>query len=193
MFAIVRTSLGASLRERAEASGGRLNEDLLAVIQANSRNPVEARGDILSLVSSVAGSYINLRSLDRQLEIARSTANTRRESYDIFVLRFEGGVISLLELSQNKSQYEEALATIPGIEKAIAQQENGLSVLLGRNPGPIVRGKDIDHLILPAIPAGLPSELIERRPDLRRAEQNLIAANALILSLIHISEPTRPY
>ena len=135
---------------------------------------------ILSLVGSVAGSYINLRSLDRQLEIARSTANVRRESYEIFKLRFEGGVISLLELSQNKSQYEEALATIPGIEKAIAQQENGLSVLLGRNPGPIVRGKDIDHLIVPAIPAGLPSELIERRPDLRRAEQNLIAANALI-------------
>jgi len=135
---------------------------------------------ILSLVGSVAGGYINLRSLDRQLEIARSTANTRRESYEIFKLRFEGGVISLLELSQNKSQYEEALATIPGIEKAIAQQENGLSVLLGRNPGPIVRGKDIDHLMVPAIPAGLPSELIERRPDLRRAEQDLIAANALI-------------
>jgi multidrug efflux system outer membrane protein len=135
---------------------------------------------ILSLVGSVAGSYINLRSLDRQLEIARSTANARRESYEIFKLRFEGGVISILELSQNKSQYEEALATIPGIEKAIAQQENGLSVLLGRNPGPIVRGKDIDHLTLPAIPAGLPSELIERRPDLRRAEQDLIAANALI-------------
>lgn len=135
---------------------------------------------ILSLVGSVAGSYINLRSLDRQLEIARSTANARHESYEIFKLRFEGGVISLLELSQNKSQYEEALATIPGIEKAIAQQENGLSVLLGRNPGPIVRGKDIDHLIVPAIPAGLPSELIERRPDLRRAEQDLIAANALI-------------
>ena len=138
------------------------------------------RGVILSLVGSVAASYINLRALDRQLEIAKGTAKSRGESYEIFKLRFEGGVISLLELSQNKSQYEEALATIPPLEKAIAQQENGLSVLLGRNPGPIVRGKDIDQLALPMIPAGLPSDLLERRPDIRRAEQNLIAANALI-------------
>ena len=138
------------------------------------------RGVVLSLVGSVAGAYINLRNLDRQLEIARATAQSRGESYELFKLRFEGGVISLLELSQNKSQYEEALASIPPLERAIAQQENGLSVLLGRNPGPIVRGKDIDQLTLPAIPAGLPSELLERRPDLRRAEQNLIAANALI-------------
>lgn len=138
------------------------------------------RGVILSLVGSVAGAYINLRSLDRQLEIARATAKSRGESYEIFKLRFSGGVISQLELSQNKSQYDEALASIPPLEKAIAQQENGLSVLLGRNPGPIARGKDIDQLALPAIPAGLPSDLLERRPDLRRAEQNLIAANALI-------------
>ena len=138
------------------------------------------QGVILSLVGSVAGAYINLRNLDRQLEIAKATAKSRGESYELFKLRFEGGVISVLELSQNKSQYEEALATIPPLEKAIAQQENGLSVLLGRNPGPIVRGKDIDQLALPAIPAGLPSELLERRPDIRRAEQDLIAANALI-------------
>ena len=138
------------------------------------------RGVILSLVGGVAASYINLRALDRQLEIAKGTAKSRGESYEIFKLRFSGGVISLLELSQNKSQYEEALATIPPLEKAIAQQENGLSVLLGRNPGPIMRGKDIDQLVLPMIPAGLPSDLLERRPDIRRAEQNLIAANALI-------------
>ncbi|HRL75461.1 MAG TPA: efflux transporter outer membrane subunit [Candidatus Accumulibacter phosphatis] len=138
------------------------------------------RGVILSLVGSVAGAYVNLRDLDRQLEIARATAKSRGESYDLFKLRFEGGLISVLELSQNRSQYEEALATIPPLEKAIAQQENGLSVLLGRNPGPIARGRSIDELTLPAIPAGLPSELLERRPDLRRAEQDLIAANALI-------------
>jgi len=138
------------------------------------------RGVILSLVSGVAASYINLRALDRQLEIARETAKSRGESYEIFKLRFEGGVISLLELSQSRSQYEEALASIPPLEKAVAQQENGLSVLLGRNPAPIVRGKTIDQLALPLIPAGLPSDLLERRPDIRRAEQNLIAANALI-------------
>ena len=75
---------------------------------------------ILSLVGSVAGAYINLRNLDRQLEIAKATAQSRGESYELFKLRFEGGVISLLELSQNKSQYEEALASIPPLEKAIA-------------------------------------------------------------------------
>ena len=157
------------IRRQTEAA----NAQLLA--SEEGRN-----GVVLSLVGSVAGAYINLRNLDRQLEIARATAKSRGESYDLFKLRFEGGVISLLELSQNKSQYEEALASIPPLEKAIAQQENGLSVLLGRNPGPIVRGKDIDQLMLPAIPAGLPSELLERRPDIRRAEQDLIAANALI-------------
>ena len=138
------------------------------------------RGVILSLVGSVAGAYVNLRDLDRQLQIARATAKIRGESYDIFKDRYMGGVISMLELSQNKSQYDEALASIPPIEKAIAQQENGLSVLLGRNPGPIARGKDIDQLTLPTIPAGLPSDLLERRPDIQLAEQNLIAANALI-------------
>jgi multidrug efflux system outer membrane protein len=138
------------------------------------------RGVIMSLVGSVAGGYINLRDLDRQLEIARATAKARGESYEIFKLRFEGGIISLLELSQNRSQYEEALATIPVLEKSIAQQENGLSVLLGKNPGPIPRGKTIDELLLPGIPAGLPSELLARRPDIREAEQKLIAANALI-------------
>ncbi len=157
------------IRRQTEAA----NAQLLA--SEEGRN-----GVVLSLVGSVAGAYINRRNLDRQLEIARATAKSRGESYDLFKLRFAGGVISLLELSQNKSQYEEALATIPPLEKAIAQQENGLSVLLGRNPGPIARGKEIDQLTLPVIPAGLPSDLLERRPDIRRAEQDLIAANALI-------------
>jgi len=135
---------------------------------------------ILSLVANVASAYINLRDLDRQLEISRSTAKSRGDSYLVFKERFAGGVISDLELSQNRSQYEEALASIPPLEKAITQQENGLSVLLGRNPGPIIRGKSIEALQLPAIVAGLPSDLLERRPDLRQAEQNLIAANAQI-------------
>jgi len=138
------------------------------------------RGVILSLVSSIATGYLNLRDLDRQLEIAQATVKSREESYTIFKLRFDGGIVSDLELSQVKSQYEEALATIPVIRKAIAQQENALSVLLGRNPGPIPRGKTIDELVLPLVPAGLPSDLLARRPDIRQAEQNLISANAQI-------------
>lgn len=138
------------------------------------------KGVILSLVTSVAGAYVNLRDLDRQLEIAKRTAGSREESYRIFTLRFKAGYISDLELSQVKSEYERALATIPTIEKAISQQEDGLSVLLGLNPGAIRRGKTIDELELPAIPAGLPSDLLGRRPDILQAEQELISANAQI-------------
>ena len=138
------------------------------------------RAVILSLVGAVAGSYVNLRDLDRQLEIAKETAKTRGESLGIFQLRFESGFTSEVEYVQVKSQYEEALAVIPAVEKAITLQENALSVLLGRNPGPIPRGKTIDQLMLPVIPAGLPSDLLTRRPDILRAEQNLIAANARI-------------
>jgi outer membrane protein, multidrug efflux system len=138
------------------------------------------RAVILSLVTSVAGAYVNLRDLDRQLEIAERTAKSREESHHIFTLRFQAGYVSDLELSQARSEYERALATIPAIEKAIAQQEDALSLLLGRNPAAIGRGKAINALEAPAVPAGLPSELLERRPDIRQAEQGLISANAQI-------------
>ena len=138
------------------------------------------RGVILTLVAAVANGYIDLRDLDRELEIAKRTATTREETYKIFKLRFEAGVISELELSQVKSEYEAALATIPQFEKAIAQQENALSILLGRNPGGITRGKPIDELALPVVPQGVPSDVLDRRPDIRQAEQDLIAANARI-------------
>ena len=135
---------------------------------------------ILSLVAEVAGAYINLCDLDRRLEISRNTAKTREESYLVFKERYASGVISDLELSQNRSLYEEALASIPPLEKAVILQENSLSVLLGHNPGKIPRGRNIDTLVMPEIVAGLPSDLLERRPDIRQAEQTLIAANAQI-------------
>lgn len=138
------------------------------------------RSVVLTLVSNVANGYVNLRDLDKQLEIAKRTAASRKESLRLFTLQFENGLISRLELSQVKSEYEQAESTIPTIRKQIAFQENALSVLLGHNPGPIPRGKTIDELVLPAVPAGIPSELLERRPDVRQAEQNLIAANARI-------------
>jgi multidrug efflux system outer membrane protein len=149
--------------------------------RANLLSTEEARRTvILTLVSSVANSYINLRDFDKQLELTKETAQSYKESYDIFKLRFEYGIVSEVEVNQAKSQYEQALSNIPLFEKTIAQQENALSVLLGRNPGPIPRGKTIDELALPAVPAGLPSELLVNRPDIRQAEQNLIAANANI-------------
>ena len=138
------------------------------------------RATILTLVASVASSYVNLLSLDRQLDIAKSTAASRAASVHVFQLRFSGGEVSQMELAQSQSEYEASLATIPQIELQIAQQEDALSVLLGRNPGPILRGRELTELAVPAVPVGLPSDLLERRPDLRQAEQNLIAANALI-------------
>ena len=134
----------------------------------------------LTLVSAVAAAYVDLRALDKQLEITRRTAQTRKETLDLFQLRFDKGIISEVDLSQAESEYDDALARIPDFERAIGQTENALSFLLGRNPGPIPRGLPIDELILPAVPAGVPSQLLERRPDIRGAEQALIAANARI-------------
>jgi multidrug efflux system outer membrane protein len=138
------------------------------------------RGVVLLVTAAVATAYADLRYLDKQLEIAEGTAKSREHSFELFSLRFERGLISELELRQVESEYRLALATIPLLQKLIIQQENGLNVLLGRNPGPIPRGLNLDSLNLPAVPAGLPSQLLERRPDLRQAEQNLIAANARI-------------
>lgn len=138
------------------------------------------RATILTLVASVASSYINLRSLDQQLEIARATAASRAGSVKVFELRFKGGQISQVELAQSQSEYEASLADIPAIEAQIGQQEDALSVLLGRNPGPILRGRSLDELQSPNVPAGLPSALLERRPDVLQAEQTLISANAQI-------------
>ncbi|VWC69345.1 multidrug efflux system lipoprotein [Burkholderia lata] len=149
--------------------------------RANLHASEEARrATILTLVASVASSYVTLRSLDRQLEIAKATTVSRADSVRVFTARFNGGEVSQMELSQSQSEYEATVATIPQFEAQIAQQEHALSVLLGRNPGPIMRGRELDALETPAVPAGLPSDLLERRPDLRQAEQNLIAQNALI-------------
>ncbi len=136
------------------------------------------RGVIQSLVASVAASYITLRALDSQLEISRSTAANYAGTLKIFGLRFKGGVVSQVEVSQIESQYQQALAAIPSLEQQVAAQENLISILLGRNPGPIPRGKSIEQLVAPDIPDGLPSTLLERRPDILQAEQLLVAANA---------------
>ncbi|HYQ47994.1 MAG TPA: efflux transporter outer membrane subunit, partial [Thermodesulfovibrionales bacterium] len=161
--------LWGKLRRATEAA----RADLLSTEEAR-------RSVILTLVTSVVSTYIDLRDLDKQLEISMQTAKSREESYNLFKLRFEGGVISELELNQVKSEYEQALSTIPQFEKSIAQTENSLCTLLGRNPGAIARGKTIDQLTLPAIPSGLPSDILTNRPDIRQAEQNLISANANI-------------
>jgi len=135
---------------------------------------------IMSLVSSVATSYISLRRLDAQLEIAIRTRDLRAESLRLFEMQFNGGVISQLQLSQIESEYELAVSAVPLIERDIAVLESLIATLLGRNPGPVPRGKSIDKLTLAQVPEGVPSELLLRRPDIRLAEQDLISNNALI-------------
>jgi len=138
------------------------------------------RGVILTLVSTVANSYINLRGLDEQLAVSQAALAAYEQSMKLYKLQFNYGYTSLMTVAQSESQYETAAIQIPQLESQIAQQENALSVLLGRNPGPIPRGKSISELVSPVVPDGLPSSLLERRPDLLQAEQALIAANAQI-------------
>ncbi|HYA43158.1 MAG TPA: efflux transporter outer membrane subunit [Syntrophobacteraceae bacterium] len=138
------------------------------------------RAVILSLVAAVASAYIDLRDADMEMEISIKTADAYRESLHIFELRFKEGFSSSIEVNMVKAEYERALAAIFFYEKTIPQLENALSILLGRNPGPIPRGRTLDGLALPDVPAGLPSGLLEQRPDIRGAEQDLIAANAQI-------------
>jgi multidrug efflux system outer membrane protein len=137
-------------------------------------------GVILSLVASVASDYIQLLGLDEQLLVSKRTLATYAESLRLFELRFKYGQVSKMTVEQARSQYETAAVGIPQIESQIAQTENALCILLGRNPGPVRRGKTIHQLRLPAVPAGLPSDVLANRPDIRQAEQNLIAANAQI-------------
>lgn len=149
--------------------------------QANLLASDEARrGVILSLVASVAGDYLQLRGYDEQLAISRRTLKTYGESVRLFELQFRYGQVSQMNVEQARTQYETAAAAIPQIEMQIVQMENALSILLGRNPGPIPRGKSILELALPAVPAGVPSQVLENRPDIRQSEQSLVAANAQI-------------
>jgi multidrug efflux system outer membrane protein len=159
---------------------GRLRRQTEAARAAVLSSEEGRRATILTLVASVASTYITLRELERQLEIAKATSESRKGSFLLFKDKFEGGTVSELELAQTQSEYEASLVTIPQLQAQIGQQENALSILLGRNPGPIPGGQPLGALGPPVVPAGLPSQLLERRPDLRQAEQDLVAANAQI-------------
>ena len=137
------------------------------------------RGVLLSLVSEVATQYFQLRQLDLQLAIAKRTAGTFQETFDLFNRRLEGGAASALETSSAEAALATVAAQIPRLESQIVARENAICLLLGRNPGPIARGALLtEQVVPPEIPSGLPSDLLERRPDLRQAEQQLVSANA---------------
>ena len=141
-----------------------------------------AREEVVStLVANVAGAYFQLRALDLQLEISKRTLLSRQESLRLTQILADGGSTSLLDVRQAEQLVFTASAEVPALEQQIEQQENFLSILLGQNPGDIPRGQRLtDQRQPPEVPPGLPSALLERRPDIRQAEEQLIAANAQI-------------
>jgi len=139
------------------------------------------RGVWLTLVSDLAQAYFQLLALDVQLQIARDSTQAYQGTYDLFLDRLNHGIASKLETSRALGALGVAQATIPRLERDIVARENQIRILLGKAPGPIPRGQPMyQQPVVPAVPAGLPSALLERRPDLRQAEQQLVAANARI-------------
>lgn len=137
------------------------------------------RAVITSVVSSVATAYFQLRELDLSLQVSQRTMASRQYSLRLTQVLADNGSASLLDLRQAEELVDTAAEQIPDLERQIRQQEDLISNLLGENPGPVVRGlKLTQEPVPPAVPAGLPSELLERRPDIREAEANLMAANA---------------
>jgi len=176
-----RSSLGGVLSASWEIDlWGRIARETEAS-RANLLATEEARrGVILTLVSSTIIGYLNLLDLDERLRISEETVAGRAHYVELFETRLREGVVSDFEMSQIRAEYETTLATLPELRRQIALQEAALSVLLGRNPGPIERPATLDEIALPAVPGGLPSELLARRPDILQAEQYLVASNAMI-------------
>jgi multidrug efflux system outer membrane protein len=171
------TGLNASFELDLWGRLRRANEAARAQLLATQYS---ARVVQLAIVSQVARSYFDLRSLDLQLEIARRTLESRQKSLRLVRKRFEGGLVSELDVQQAESEAASAARSVPALEQQIVQRENELSILLGHNPEDIPRGRGIFEIASPPIPEGLPSDLLARRPDLLAAEQELVAANARV-------------
>jgi multidrug efflux system outer membrane protein len=136
---------------------------------------------VMTLVSDVAGAYFNLLELDMELAIAERTLTTREESLKLIRNRERNGLATVLDVRQAEQLVRTGERVVPTVEQQIEQTENRISLLLGRSPGPITRGRFLtEQEQPPAVPSGLPSALLERRPDIRAAEQRLVAANAMI-------------
>ena len=136
---------------------------------------------IATLVAQVASSYFQLRQLDLELEISKRTLSSRQDSLQLTQTLEQHGINSLLDVRQSEQLVYTAAAEVPDFERQVAQQENAINILLGKNPGEVPRGLRLtEEPHTPEVPAGLPSSLLERRPDVREAEESLIAANAQI-------------
>jgi len=160
---------------------GRIRRSSEAAQQSLFATEEFRRGVLLSLVTSVAQAYLTLIELDRELEIARATTQSFQETLDLFTRRFEGGVGNKLQVARAEAALADTEAEIPELESRIVAQENAISVLLGRNPSEIPRGTPLEERAAPpATPPGLPSALLERRPDVLQAEHEIAAANAQV-------------
>ncbi|MFN0241627.1 MAG: efflux transporter outer membrane subunit [Planctomycetota bacterium] len=154
------------------------NEAELAIVYATEQ---ARRAVVLTLVADVARVYVELRDIDQRLAISRRTVESRAQYVALAKDRFEGGVTSELDWRQAEAELHRTTSLMQDFERQVAQKENELSALLGRNPGPIVRGESLPAIAVPpAVPAGLPSALLERRPDVRAAEEQLVSSNARI-------------
>lgn len=139
------------------------------------------RGVVTTLIAEVAQAYFDLRSLDAILAISQQTLATRRQSLDLMQARYGGGLSPLMDVRQAEALVQEAARTVPDVERRIEQTENAINLLLAQHPGPVPRGRAlVEQIAIPAAPAGLPSDLLTRRPDLRQAEALMISANAQI-------------
>jgi len=174
------TNLTASLGWQLDLWGQFRNAS--AAARANLLASVEARRVVLqTLLSDVAGAYFLLRDLDLEIEITAHTLKLRQESLDLVQLRVDNGYSSALDLHEAEVLVKSARIALTSLELQTEQTENQLAILLGRNPGPIVRGSTLlEQELAPTVPPGLPSTLLERRPDIRQAEQQLIANHALV-------------
>jgi len=170
---------------------GRLRQQTKAA-RAELRASEEDRKTVQTIVvGDVAAGYFSLLELDSELNIARQTLVTRQESLRLISLKQQGGVATALDVRQAEELVYQASQTIPDAERQIAQTENQLSFILGNNPGSITRGRPLDEQqTLPTVPAGLPSSLLERRPDIRAAEENLVAQRALVSAAKRAFFPT---
>lgn len=160
---------------------GRLRRSTEAA-RANLLSAEENRKAVVTtLVSDVATQYFTLCELDSELKISAETLATRKESLQLTQARQNGGVATLLDLRQAEQLVDTAAETIPTLQQQIEQTENQITLLLGENPGEVARTRNFDELTVPPeVPVGLPSSLLERRPDIQAAEQNLVAQNAQI-------------
>jgi outer membrane protein, multidrug efflux system len=160
---------------------GRLRQQTKAA-RAELRASEEDRKAVLTtVVGDVAAGYFSLLELDSELDIAKRTLATRKESLRLIRARQQGGLATLLDVRQAEELVYQASQTIPDTERLVEQTENQLSFILGNNPGPIPRGQPLEQQqTLPTVPSGIPSSLLERRPDIRAAEENLVAQGALV-------------